>query len=166
MGHVGQAVAQRARGFGMKIHYTNPVPIQEGLVGEAIFHQDPLDLLRESTFLSLNAPDTPETHHFINSETIELLPQGAIIVNTARGGLIVDEDLIAALKRGRIAAAGLDVFEGEPNLNPEYLTLQSTFLLPHIAGGTVEAVTAMGMLALDNIDAVLSGKPAPSLVKP
>jgi lactate dehydrogenase-like 2-hydroxyacid dehydrogenase len=165
MGHVGQAVAQRARGFGMKIHYTNPVQVQEEFVGEATFHENPLDLLHESTFLSLNAPDTPETHHFINSRTIDLLPQGAIIVNTARGGLVVDEDLIAALRSGRIAAAGLDVFEGEPKLHPEYLALQNTFLLPHIGGGTVEAVTAMGMLALDNIDAVLSGKPAPTLAK-
>ena len=164
MGHVGRAVAQRGRGFGMKIHYTNPVRVEEEFLGEAIFHENPLDLLRESTFLSLNAPDMPETHHFINSTTIALMPHGAIIVNTARGGLVVDEDLIAALRTGRIAAAGLDVFEGEPKLHPDYLELQNTFLLPHIGGGTVEAVTAMGMLALDNIDAVLSGKPAPSLV--
>jgi lactate dehydrogenase-like 2-hydroxyacid dehydrogenase len=93
------------------------------------------------------------------------LPQGAIIVNTARGGLVVDEDLIAALTSGRIAAAGLDVFEGEPKLHPGYLPLSNTFLLPHIGGGTVEAVTAMGMLALDNIDAVLAGRPAPTFAK-
>jgi len=165
MGHVGRAVAQRARGFGMKIHYTNPTRVQDELVGDAIFHENPLDLLPESTFLSLNTPDTPETHHFINSTTIDLLPQGAIIVNTARGGLVVDEDLIAALTSGRIAAAGLDVFEGEPKLHPGYLPLSNTFLLPHIGGGTVEAVTAMGMLALDNIDAVLAGRPAPTLAK-
>lgn len=163
MGHVGQAVAQRARGFGMKVHYTNPVRLPDAIMGDAIFHENPLDLLRESTFLSLNAPDTPETHHFINSRTIDLLPQGAILVNTARGGLVVDEDLIAALTRGRIAAAGLDVFEGEPNLHPGYLALSNAFLLPHIGGGTIEAVTAMGMLALDNIDAVLAGRPAPTL---
>ena len=149
----------------MEIHYTNPVRVAPTLAGEATFHANPLDLLAVSTFLSLNAPDTPETHHFINASTIALLPQGAIIVNTARGGLVVDEDLIAALRSGRVAAAGLDVFEGEPHLHHDYLALQNTFLLPHIGGGTVEAVTAMGMLALDNIDAVLSGKPAPSLVK-
>jgi lactate dehydrogenase-like 2-hydroxyacid dehydrogenase len=116
-----------------------------------------------STFLSLNAPDTPDTHHLINSRTIDLPPHGAIIVNTSRGGQVVDEDLIAALKTGRIVAAGLDVFEGEPNLNPNYLNLKNTLLLPHIGGGTIEAVTAMGMLALDNIDAVLTGKLAPTL---
>lgn len=164
MGHVGKAVAQRARGFGMKVHYTHPTRLEPEAVGDAIYHQGVSELLRESVFLSLNAPDTPETHHLINAKTIELLPQGAIIVNTARGGLIVDEDLITALKSGRIAAAGLDVFEGEPNLHPGYLGLTNTYLLPHIGGGTVEAVVAMGMLALDNIDAVLAGKPAPSLV--
>jgi lactate dehydrogenase-like 2-hydroxyacid dehydrogenase len=165
MGHVGQAVAQRARGFGMKIHYSNPFRLPDAATGEAIYHENSGDLLRESSFLSLNAPETPETHHFINSRTIDLMPQGAIIVNTARGGLVLDEDLIAALRSGRIAAAGLDVFEGEPNLHPGYLGLTNTFLLPHIGGGTVEAVTAMGMLALDNIDAVLAGRPAPSLVE-
>jgi len=165
MGHVGQAVARRARGFGMKIHYTHPTRLQSEAEGDAIYHESAQELLRESTFLSLNAPDTPQTHHLINAKNIELLPQGAIVVNTARGGLVVDEDLIAALKTGRIAAAGLDVFEGEPNLNPGYIALTNTFLLPHIGGGTVEAVTGMGMLALDNIDAVLQGRPASTLVE-
>jgi lactate dehydrogenase-like 2-hydroxyacid dehydrogenase len=100
----------------------------------------------------------------LNSKAISLLPAGAIVVNTARGGLVVDEDLIAALKSGRIAAAGLDVFEGEPRLNPEYISLNNTFLLPHIGSATIETRTAMGMLALDNVDAVLNGRPAPTLV--
>src|SRR6202044_2476050 len=164
MGHIGQAVAKRARGFGMKIHYYNPIRIPEETVGDAVFHDDPLDLLRVSAFLSLNAPDSKEKHHFLNAKTLQLLPPGAIVVNTARGGLIVDEDLIAALQSGHVAAAGLDVFEGEPKLHPGYLVLKNTFLLPHIGSATVETRTAMGMLALDNIDAVLSGNPAPSLV--
>jgi lactate dehydrogenase-like 2-hydroxyacid dehydrogenase len=112
----------------------------------------------------LHAPETQETHHFINSKTIDLLPQGAILINTARGGMVVDEDLIAALKSGRVAAAGLDVFEGEPKLHPGYVALKNTFLLPHMGSATIETRLAMGMLALDNIDAVLGGKPAPSLV--
>lgn len=87
-----------------------------------------------------------------------------IVVNTARGGLVVDEDLIAALRSGQVAAAGLDVFEGEPKLHPEYAALKNTFLLPHIGSATVETRTAMGMLCLDNIDAVLAGRRAPSLV--
>ena len=164
MGRIGQAVARRARGFGMKIHYYNPIHIPDESVGDAVFHADPLDLLRVSAFLSLNAPESEETHHFLNSKTIQLLPPGAIVVNTARGGLIVDEDLITALQSGHVAAAGLDVFEGEPKLHPGYLALKNTFLLPHIGSATVETRTAMGMLALDNIDAVLSGNPAPSPV--
>src|SRR6266481_8825499 len=89
---------------------------------------------------------------------------GAIVVNTARGGLVVDDDLIAALKSGRVAAAGLDVFEGEPKLHPDYVSLKNTFLLPHIGSATIETRTAMGMLALDNVEAVLNGGPAPTLV--
>jgi lactate dehydrogenase-like 2-hydroxyacid dehydrogenase len=165
MGRIGQAVAHRARAFGMKIHYSNRNPVPKELASDAVFHQDPLDLLRVSQFLSLHAPHTPETHHFLNTQTIALLPAGAIVINSARGGLVEDGALIAALKAGRVAAAGLDVFEGEPNINPEYARLQNTFLVPHIGSATLETNTAMGMLDLDNIDAVLAGKPAPSLVK-
>jgi lactate dehydrogenase-like 2-hydroxyacid dehydrogenase len=164
MGSVGQAVARRARGFGMKIHYSNPSRLPDEVAGDAIFHESARDLLRESQFLSLHAPETPETHHFLNAEAIKLLPKGSIIVNTARGGLVVDEDLIAALKSGQVAAAGLDVFEGEPKLHPGYLDLKNTFLLPHIGSATIETRTAMGMLALDSIDAVLAGESPPSLV--
>ena len=166
MGRVGQAVARRARGFGMKIHYCNGSKLPAEIAGDAVYHEDPSDLLRVSQFLSLHAPETPQTRHFLNSEAINLMPAGAIIVNTARGGLVVDVDLIAALKSGRIAAAGLDVFEGEPKLNSEYVSLKNTFLLPHIGSATIETRTAMGMLALDNVDAVLKGRPAPTLVQP
>jgi lactate dehydrogenase-like 2-hydroxyacid dehydrogenase len=166
MGRVGQAVARRARGFGMKIHYSNTSELPAEIAGDAIYHKDPLDLLRVSQFLSLHAPETPQTHHFLNSKAINLLPPGAIVVNTARGGLVADDDLIAALKSGRIAAAGLDVFEGEPKLNPEYASLKNTFLLPHVGSATIETRTAMGMLALDNVDAVLNGGTAPTLVPP
>src|SRR6202167_4878893 len=165
MGRVGQAVARRARGFGMRIHYSNASELPAEIAGDAVYHEDPSDLLRASQFLSLHAPETPQTHHFLNSKAISLLPPGAIVVNAARGGLVVDDDLIAALKSGRIAAAGLDVFEGEPKLNPEYVSLKNTFLLPHIATATIEPRTAMGMLALDNMEAVLTGRPAPTLIK-
>jgi lactate dehydrogenase-like 2-hydroxyacid dehydrogenase len=164
MGRVGQALARRARGFGLKIHYYNPSELPANIAGDAVYHKDPSDLLRVSQFLSLHAPENPQTDHFLNSKTISLLPPGAIVVNSARGGLVVDEDLITALKSGRVAAAGLDVFEGEPKLNPEYISLKNTFLLPHIGSATIETRTAMGMLALDNVDAVLNGRPAPTLV--
>jgi lactate dehydrogenase-like 2-hydroxyacid dehydrogenase len=165
MGRIGQAVARRAGGFGMKIHYSNRRRLPEETVGDAVFHADPVELLNVSQFLSLNAPETAATHHFLNAKTISLLPQGAIVVNTARGGLIKDEDLIEALKVGRLAAAGLDVYEGEPKLNPAYIELKNTFLLPHIGSSTIESRSNMGKVALDNIDAVLRGRPAPSLAE-
>lgn len=148
----------------MNIHYFNPTRLPAELEKGAVFHSSAAALLRVSEFLSLHAPETPNTHHFINSKTIDLLPRGAILINTARGGMVVDEDLIAALKSGRVAAAGLDVFDGEPKLHPGYVALKNTFLLPHCGSATVETRLAMAMLALDNIDAVLAGKPAPSLV--
>ncbi len=148
----------------MTIHYSNSTRLPAALENDAVFHSTASDLLRVSEFLTLHAPETPEAHHFINSKTIDLLPMGAILINTARAGMVVDEGLIAALKSGRVAAAGLDVFEGEPKLHPGYLALKNTFLLPHIGSATVETRLAMGMLAMDNIDAVLDGKPAPSLV--
>ena len=149
----------------MKIHYSNPHQLPEEAAGDAVFHADPAELLKVSQFLSLNAPQTPATYHFLNAKTISLLPQGAIVVNTARGGLIKDDDLIEALKVGRVAAAGLDVYEGEPRLSPAYIGLTNTFLLPHIGSGTIESRISMGMTALDNIDAVLNGRPAPSLAQ-
>ena len=164
MGRIGQAVARRARGFGMKIHYSSGSKLPANLEGDAIYHEDPHELLRVSQFLSLHAPDTPETHHFMNAGSIGLLPRGAVVVNSARGGLVVDEDLIAALRSGQVAAAGLDVFAGEPKIHPGYFVLKNTFLLPHIGSATVETRVAMGMLALDNIDSVLAGRPAPTLI--
>jgi lactate dehydrogenase-like 2-hydroxyacid dehydrogenase len=165
MGRIGQAVARRGRALGMKIHYSNRRALPAELAGDAVFHARAQDLLRVSQFLSLHAPHTAETHHFLDVENIALLPAGAIVINAARGGLVEDGALIAALKTGRVAAAGLDVFEGEPKINPGYVELRNTFLLPHIGSATLETNTAMGMLALDNIDAVLAGRVAPSLVK-
>ena len=164
MGRIGQAVAHRARALGMEIHYSNPSPVSEDAAHGAVFHQDPLELLRVSEFVSLHAPATPDAHHFLNATTIALLPRGAIVINTARGELICDEDLLAALDAGRVAAIGLDVFEGEPAIDPRYLTLKNAFLMPRLAAETIETQTAVGMLALDNIDAVLAGRAAPSLV--
>jgi lactate dehydrogenase-like 2-hydroxyacid dehydrogenase len=164
MGQIGQAVARRARGFGMKIHYHEPHRLSAEFEGDAIFHDEPHGLLKVSAFLSLNAPETKQTHHFLDAKAIACLPRGAIVVNAARGGIVVDEDLIAALKSGQVAAVGLDTYEGEPKLHPGYLSANNTFLLPHIGAATIETRTAMGMLALDNVEAVLRGLPAPSLL--
>ena len=164
MGRIGQAVAKRARAFGMQIHYANPAELSQDLAGDSIYHRSLAEMLPLCNFLSLHAPETAETHHIIDAKALALLPHGAILINTARGGLIVDSDVIVALKSGQLAAAGLDVFEMEPAVNPNYLTLNNVFLLPHLGSATIETRTRMGMICLDNISAVLLGKPAPSLV--
>jgi lactate dehydrogenase-like 2-hydroxyacid dehydrogenase len=165
MGRIGLAVAKRARAFGMRIHYTNPAELSQDIAGDSIYHPSLAEMLPLCNFLSLHAPETVETHHMIDAKALSLLPHGAILINAARGGLIVDSDVIAALKNGQLAAAGLDVFEGEPAVNPGYLTLTNVFLLPHLGSATIETRTQMGMICLDNISAVLLGKPAPSLAQ-
>ena len=164
MGRIGQAVARRARPFGMEIHYHNRKRLPKEQEQGAIFHATAEDLLKASDFLSFHCPLTPETKKFLNAERIKLLPKGAVVVNTARGGVIDDEALIAALKSRRLAAAGLDVFEGEPKLNPGYLKLENAFLTPHQGSGTVETRNAMGFRALDNLDAFFAGKAPPDRV--
>jgi lactate dehydrogenase-like 2-hydroxyacid dehydrogenase len=121
-------------------------------------------MLPHCDFLSLNAPATAETTGFLNAARIGMLPDGAIVVNTARGPLVDDEALIAALKSGKLAAAGLDVFTGEPDINPGYRTLDNAFLLPHLGSATTETRNAMGFKALDNLDAFFAGKPLPARV--
>jgi lactate dehydrogenase-like 2-hydroxyacid dehydrogenase len=165
MGRIGLAVAKRARAFGMRIHYTNPAELSQDIAGDSIYHPSLAEMLPLCNFLSLHAPETVETHHMIDAKALSLLPHGAILINAARGGLIVDSDVIAALKNGQLAAAGLDVFEGEPAVNPGYLNLTNVFLLPHLGSATIETRTQMGMICLDNISAVLLGKPAPSLAQ-
>lgn len=164
MGGIGRAVAARAKGFDMEVHYHNRNRLPPELENGAEFHETPESLLRASHVLSFHAPLTPETRHFLTRERIELLPDRAIVVNTARGDLVVDEDLIAALKSGKLAAAGLDVYPGEPNIHPEYRRLWNTFLLPHMGTSTVETRNAMGFCALDNLDAVFAGRPPPNLL--
>lgn len=161
MGKIGQAVAKRARGFDMEIHYHNRRRLTPAEEQGAIFHDSLESLLAVSDVLSINAPSTPETQGMLNAAAIARLPKGAIVVNTARGDLIVDEDLIAALKSGQVAYAGLDVFKGEPRINEGYYDLPNTFLLPHMGSATVEARDEMGFAALDNIDAVLAGREPP-----
>src|SRR5205823_9100767 len=110
-------------------------------------------MLPHCDFLSINAPSSPATDGFLDAQRISLLPDGAIVVNTARGPLVDDEALIAALKSSKLAAAGLDVFTGEPKIHPGYRNLPNTFLLPHLGSATIETRNAMGFRALDNLDA-------------
>jgi lactate dehydrogenase-like 2-hydroxyacid dehydrogenase len=137
----------------MIIHYTNLHRLNATLENGAVFHADPLELLRVSFFLTLHAPATSKTEHFLNARNIGFLPEGAIVINAARGSLVDHAALIEALRSGRIAAAGFDVYEGEPHINSDYLTLTNVFLLPHLGTATLETRTLMGMIALDNLDA-------------
>ena len=161
MGRIGQALARRARGFDLAVHYHNRRQLSPEQEHGATFHADPADLLAVSDFLSINCPSTPETVKFLNAERIEMLPAGAIVVNTARGNIVDDEALIAALRSGRLAAAGLDVFDNEPNLHPGYLDLENVFMLPHAGSATHETRMAMGKTCLDNLAAFFAGRPCP-----
>ena len=158
LGRVGRVVAQRARGFDMEIHYHDSERIAAALESGAVYHQTLEDLLPVCDFLSIHCPATPDTRHLINEKTIARLPDGAVVVNAARGAVIDDEALIAALRSGKVAAAGLDVYNDEPDINPAYRDLPNTFLLPHIGSATAETRDAMGFRALDNLDAIRAGR--------
>ncbi|HTN95073.1 MAG TPA: D-glycerate dehydrogenase [Gallionella sp.] len=159
MGRVGQATAQRARGFDMTILYSNRSRLAPELEKGATYYKNVEAMLPHCDFLALHCPATPETRNLLNAERIALLPDGAIVVNTARGSVIDDEALVAALRSGKLAAAGLDVFNNEPdNIHPGYRKLENTFLLPHIGSATYETRDAMGFRALDNLDAIASGR--------
>ena len=158
MGRIGQAVAKRARAFDMTLHYHNRSKMNATLEHGATFHARLDDMLPHCDFLSINCASTPETRDLINARTIGLLPEGSIVVNTARGEIIDDEALIAALKSGKLAAAGLDVFKGEPNIDPRYRELENVFMLPHLGSATKNTRIAMGMKAVDNLEAFFKGE--------
>jgi lactate dehydrogenase-like 2-hydroxyacid dehydrogenase len=158
MGRVGQVVARRARGFGMQVHYHNRRRLDPALEEGAVFHDTLESLLAVSDVLSLHCPVTQETRGMMDAAAFARLPAGAIFVNTGRGALVDEDALIAALKSGRLFAAGLDVFRSEPGGNPELAKLENVFLLPHIGSATAETRDAMGFRALDNLDAVFAGR--------
>lgn len=166
MGRIGQAVARMARGFRMQVHYRNRTRLPAAVEDGAVFHDDDASFLAVCDVLSLNAPGGAGTQGWLNAERIALLPRGAIVANAARGTLVDDAALIAALKSGQVAYAGLDVFRGEPALDPGYLGLENAVLLPHLGSATTETRDAMGHLALDGIDAVLAGRVPGNVVRP
>jgi glyoxylate reductase len=165
MGRIGQALARMARGFRMEIHYRNRTRLTPSDEAGATYHDNDESFLAASQVLALNAPGGAGTRHWLNAERIARLPRGAVVTNAARGTLIDDTALIAALHSGHVSFAGLDVFEGEPALNPAYLTLENAVLLPHLGSATTETRDAMGHLALDGIDAVLAGQTPRNLVR-
>ena len=152
MGRIGRAVADRARSFGMKIHYYNRSRLDKSLEKDATYHKSLESLLSVSDFFSINCPATKETKHIINNKTIKHFPDGAVIANSARGDMIDDDAMVMALKSGKIFSLGLDVYNGEPNIHPEYLTLPNVFVLPHLGSATEKTRIAMGNLAISNIE--------------
>jgi lactate dehydrogenase-like 2-hydroxyacid dehydrogenase len=161
MGRIGQAVARRARGFGLQIHYHNRQRLAPQLEHGAVYHDRLGALLPECRFLSLHCPGSAATRHMIDARALALLPRGAVLVNTARGTLLDDEAVLAALRDGGLFAAGLDVYADEPDLHPGYRSQRNCFLLPHLGSATIETRNAMGFRCLDNLAAIFAGHPAP-----
>jgi lactate dehydrogenase-like 2-hydroxyacid dehydrogenase len=158
LGRVGQVVAQRARGFDMTIHYHNRKPLDAEQAAGAIYHDSVESLLASSDVLSIHCPASDATRGLLNSERLASMHADAILVNTSRGGVIDDEALVQALKNGGIGAAGLDVYNGEPDaIHPGYRDLDNVFLLPHIGSATRETRQAMGYRAIDNLLAIFDG---------
>jgi lactate dehydrogenase-like 2-hydroxyacid dehydrogenase len=156
MGRVGRVVARRARGFDMQIHYHDLRPLPST---EAGTYHDPLDdMLPYCDFLSLHCNVTPATRGLIDARRLALLPDGAILINAARGALVDDDALVQALQSGKLRAAGIDAYNNEPNVDPRLTALPNTFLMPHIGSATRETRDAMGFRALDNLDAFFAGR--------
>ena len=167
LGRIGQAIARRAAGFEMKVLYHNRKRVSaeiEKRCNAAYATKD--DLLRQADFIVLQVPYSPETHHLIGARELKLMKPTAVLVNSTRGGVVDDAALIAALKDGTIRAAGLDVFEGEPALNPGFLGLDNVVLMPHVGSSTEATRRAMAMTAAKNLVAALTGSVPPNLLNP
>ena len=152
MGRIGQKIAKIAKSLGMIVHYHNRSKLSKEKEQEATYHDNLQSLLSVSDVLSICCPASKETVNLINKETLEYLPKGAVVTNVARGDIVDDEALIDALDRRKVYAVGLDVYKGEPNLNPGYLKHKSAFILPHLGSATKETRTAMANLAIDNLE--------------
>ena len=152
MGRIGQKIAKIAKSFGMIVHYHNRSRLSSEKENGSIYHDNLKSLMEVSDVLSVCCPASKETINLINKETLEYLPQGAVVTNVARGDIVDDDALIDALDRRKVYAVGLDVYKGEPNLNPGYLKHKSAFILPHLGSATKETRTAMANLAIDNLE--------------
>jgi len=165
MGRIGRAVANIARSFGMIIHYHNRSQLDKNLEKEAIYHNSLESLLSVSDFFSINCPATKETKHIINKDTLKCFPDGAVLSNSARGDMIDDEAMVKSLKSGKIFSLGLDVYNGEPNIHPDYATLPNVFVLPHLGSSTIKTRTAMGNLAVSNLEEFFKTGKCKNIVK-
>ena len=164
MGRIGRAVAKRAKAFNMEIHYHNRTKLKPELENGAIFHKDLKSLLEKSDFLSINCPATPETKKLINKETLSYLKENTVVGNAARGDIVDDDAMIEALKSGKVFAYGLDVYNGEPKIHPEYLKLKNIFLLPHLGSATKRTRWDMAFRATKNLEMFFKGEKPQDLV--
>jgi hydroxypyruvate reductase len=160
MGRIGRAFAQRARGFDMKVMYHGRTRLPPELEMGAEYFSDFHEMLPHCDFLSIHAPGGPATDKMIDARAFSLMPDGAVLVNVARGTLIDEDAMLDALKSGKLFAAGLDVFREEPAYDQRFAELENVVLSPHMGSASKETRDAMGFRALDNIAAVLTGKPA------
>jgi glyoxylate reductase len=166
-GRIGKAVARRAQGFGMRVVYWNRTRLSGDAEKElTVEYREREALVREADFISINVASTPDTRHLINAAALASMKRTAILVNTARGPVVDEKALARALHEGVIAAAGIDVFEQEPKVEPDLLTAPNCTVLPHLGSATVQTRTRMGMIATDNLLARRSGKPPPNCVNP
>ena len=166
-GRIGCAVAKRAAGFDMRILYHDRVPVKSDV--EKQFNAKYVDkenLLKESDFLSLHVPLTGETVHLIGAEELSLMKPTAFIINTARGEVINEEALVEALQAKKIAGAGLDVFEKEPEIHPALTKMENVVILPHIGSASMETRTKMGLMAVENLIVGLRGEVPPNCLNP
>jgi gluconate 2-dehydrogenase len=167
MGRIGQTIARRAGGFEMRVLYHNRKRVAEEIERKLNASWVSLDqLLREADFIVLQVPYSPATHHLIGADELSKMKRGAILINSTRGGVVDDAALIAALRDGTIRAAGLDVFENEPKLNPGFLELDNVVLAPHIGSSTEATRRAMAMTAAKNAVVALTGGTPPNLINP
>jgi len=166
MGRIGQAVAQRARGFGLSIHYHNRKRVHPEIESEleATYWESLDQMLARMDIVSVNCPHTPATYHLLSARRLNLLQPHALLINTARGEIIDETAMVKLLSEGKISSAGLDVYEHEPDINAELLTLSKPVLLPHVASATLEGRIAMGERVLVNVKSFIDGHTPPDLI--
>jgi glyoxylate reductase len=166
-GRIGQAVARRAKGFGMDVIYADAFQLPADVEAETGAQRVELDeLLERADFVSIHTNLTPETRHLFGAEQFERMKETAVLVNTSRGPVVDEAALADALEAGEIFAAGLDVFEHEPDVHPKLLGLENAVVIPHLGSATVDTRDAMGHLAVDNVFAALDGERPPTLLNP
>lgn len=167
LGRIGQAVARRAKGFGMKMVFHDTGSVSEQLIEDLGARRVPLDeLFQTSDFISVHVPLLPKTKHLLNAQAFSMMKPTCIVINTSRGPVVDEKALVHALREGKIASAGLDVYEREPAVEPELLEFDNVVLAPHIASASHETRLKMCMMAVDNLLAALKGERPPNLVNP